>query len=157
MSATGRVIAIDPGTVRIGLAISDERGLLATPLETVPARPPELLLRRLDELIASLGVTTLVVGLPLDLDGSTGRAARAALKLIERLERLTSCAVEPWDERMTSVLAERALRDGSVRRERRREVVDQIAATLILQSWLDARHARHPAALHGDAPDRDDD
>lgn len=141
-----RALGVDLGSRRIGVAISDGRGTLATPYEVVDrsgdrARDH----RRLVELAVELGAERIVVGLPLSLDGSTGPAARAVLEEVESLAATTSLPVETYDERLTTVSAERALREQGVSGRDRRKVVDKVAAAVLLQAWLDGRATRPPA------------
>ncbi len=134
-----RILCLDIGTVRIGVAVSDERGVIATPLETVSAKPRGEAIERIVDHIESYNVDVVVVGLPLDLDGRVGRAARRTRAVVAELAGQFAGDIVEWDERMTSVVAERALIESGVRREKRKGVVDQVAATLILQSYLGAR------------------
>lgn len=133
----GRVLGVDVGTVRIGIALSDTERMVATPLVTVPGRDEQAAISAIAALVAEHGVTVIVAGLPLDLDGSTGRAAKRTLRFLERLEARVGCTIHTIDERLTSVQAERHLLDADLSRARRKAVVDQVAAALILQSFLD--------------------
>ncbi len=133
----GRVLAVDVGSRRVGLALSDESGQLASPLRTVPAEPAATLAVRLAEVAREVGAVALVVGLATNLDGSRGPAAHAGVALANELKRTTRLPVSLYDERLSSVAAERELIGQGVRRERRREVRDQLAATLILQGFLE--------------------
>jgi putative Holliday junction resolvase len=138
----GRVLAIDLGDVRVGLALSDPLGITAQPFETLERRGERQDLDRLAEHVQRNDVRRVVVGLPLLMSGEEGTRARGAREFAARLAaRLGQVQVELWDERLTTVQAERALLAGDVRRRKRREVVDRLAAVLILQSWLDARAA----------------
>jgi putative Holliday junction resolvase len=135
-----RALGIDLGSVRIGVALCDSGGVLATPWETVPrsgdrARDH----RRLLELAAEAEAEVLVVGLPLALDGSVGPAATAVLEEVAELRATAPVPVETYDERLTTVTATRMLRERGVSGKARRKVVDQVAAAVILQSWLDGR------------------
>ncbi|MEM7138714.1 MAG: Holliday junction resolvase RuvX [Myxococcota bacterium] len=135
-----RVVGVDPGEARIGLAISDEGQTIAFPRETVDARGglgPSV--SRVSQALADEHVGVVVVGLPLRLDGSEGEAARRARALGEALRTGLHVEVVYWDERMTTVAAERSLREMGRRGSRRREVVDQSAATILLQGYLDAK------------------
>jgi putative holliday junction resolvase len=138
-----RALALDIGTRRIGVALSDSDGTVATPYEVV-ARSGDA--GRDHEHIAGLvddvGADVVVVGLPLSLDGSLGPAAQATLMEVRELRRVLPVDVVTWDERLSTVEAERSLRKLGVRKDRRRRVVDQVAATVILQSWLDAGQPR---------------
>jgi putative holliday junction resolvase len=133
----GRVLAVDPGSRRIGLALSDESRRLASPLRTLEAEPSETLAERLAAVAREVGAVELVVGLPRNLDGSSGDAARSARSLADQLKRSTRLPVSLVDERLSSVAAERQLIGQGVRREKRKGLVDQLAATLILESFLE--------------------
>ena len=137
---TGRVLGLDVGTRRLGVAVSDPTGTVASPLATVPRRAPAEDARALAALAAEQEATTVVVGLPVTLAGREGPAARSVRAyLAELAPLLPGLALELADERLSTVAAERALVGGGVRRRARREVVDQVAASVFLQTWLDAR------------------
>lgn len=140
--ARGRVLAVDPGTRRVGLAMSDESRTVATPLETVPGGPPQELAERITAVADRHGVVEFVVGLPRRLDGGWGPDAEAARTLADVLRAVSSRPVSLYDERLTSAQAERELIGQGVRRGRRKQVVDQVAAVLILQSFLERRRGR---------------
>jgi putative holliday junction resolvase len=133
-----RVLGIDVGSVRIGLAVSDETHTLASPLATLP-NDPRTLWPRLAREVQERQVARVVIGLPRRLDGSEGEAAELARRFAAEVERRTALVVEFWDERFTTAAAERSLIESGVRRRRRREVIDAVAASVLLQSWLDAR------------------
>jgi len=135
----GRVLAVDPGSRRVGLALSDESRQLASPLRTLTAEPAATLAERLAAVAREVGAVEVVVGLPRNLDGSSGEAAAAARGLSEELKRSTRLPVSLYDERLSSVAAERHLVGQGVRRERRKGLVDQLAATLILESFLERK------------------
>lgn len=142
MTLAGRVLAIDPGEARIGVAVSDPLGITAQPIGFVARRGEARDLEAIRGLVSQHEAVRVVVGHPLRLSGEAGEAARRAGALADRLrEALGGTPVELWDERLTTAQAERALLEGDVRRNRRRRAVDAIAAALILQSWLDARQA----------------
>lgn len=132
-----RVLAIDVGSVRIGVAVGDRAAGIATPLETVPGRPTSAAVARIAALLAEQRATELVVGLPLELDGTEGRAVRRMRAFVAALQQHVDLPVHEWDERFTSVAAERSLLEADVRRAKRKEVIDQVAATMILQGYLD--------------------
>ena len=139
-------MALDLGGRRIGVAVSDPTGILASPADTIQrARQRSTDHRAIEALVADLGAQRVVVGLPLSLDGRAGPAARAALEEVDQLRAVLSVPVETWDERLTTVSADRALRAGGSRRRApaRRQVIDQTAAAVLLQSWLDGREVRH--------------
>jgi putative holliday junction resolvase len=136
----GRRLGIDVGSVRIGVASSDPDGILATPVETVRRDRSGAHLRRLAHLVAELGAVEVVVGLPRTLADRTGPAAQDAIELADRLaERIAPTPVRLADERLTTVSAQRSLREVGVRAKGQRAVIDQAAAVAILQSWLDQR------------------
>jgi putative Holliday junction resolvase len=140
-----RALGIDLGARRIGVALCDSAGTLATPYETVErsgdvGRDHRQLLALAEE----AEVECLVVGLPLSLDGSIGPAAADVLEEVERLRSTIPLPVETYDERLTTVTADHLLRQGGKKGRARRKVVDQTAAAVILQAWLDGRAAeRH--------------
>jgi putative holliday junction resolvase len=134
-----RILALDHGTKRIGLAISDETALIAQPLEYFPAEPRDEFLRRLKEVIDTKTVGEIVVGLPRNMDGTYGPAAEKVREFVAALRESVSVPIKTWDERLTTVQAHRALIETGMRREKRRERVDQTAAALLLQSFLDNR------------------
>ena len=136
-----RVLAIDHGTRRIGLAISDELGIIAQPLEFVPAEPFSEFLERLKEIIRQKEVELLLVGMPRNMDGSYGPAALKTQEFVAVLQNSVTVPVKTWDERLTSAQANRFLIEANVRRKQRKEKVDKTAAAILLQSYLDSRSA----------------
>ncbi len=134
-----RVIAIDPGTKRVGVAVSDPTGTIAQALTTVQAEPRDTLAERLTQIATHQEATRIVVGLPRRLDGSYGPEAKSARELADELRQASSLPVELVDERLTTVAAERSLVAGGMRRAKRRASVDRVAATLLLQSHLDSK------------------
>ena len=132
-------LGLDPGSVRIGLAATDPTATIAGPVATLSRRDAAALWARVREEARTRGAERLVVGLPRRLDGTEGEAAAAARALADEASRECGLPVEMWDERLTTVAAERALIEGGMRRRRRRETVDAVAAALMLQSWLDSR------------------
>jgi putative holliday junction resolvase len=134
-----RAVALDLGTRRIGVALSDSGGSVATPYETIHRERDH---RRIAQLVDEAGAEVVVVGLPLSLDGSVGPAARAILDEVDEIGATVGAEVVTWDERLSTVQAERSMRAMGVRKGARRQIVDQLAATVILQSWLDAGEPR---------------
>ncbi|MGE0789591.1 MAG: Holliday junction resolvase RuvX [Sandaracinaceae bacterium] len=134
-----RRLGIDHGERRVGLALSDEEGTFAQPLDTIARKDPKALIAELVALIREREVREIVVGLPLHLDGREGASARRARKFAEKLGAASGVPVVMWDERMSSAAAERALREGGVRARDQRGLVDKVAAALMLQSYLDGR------------------
>ncbi|MBI2878831.1 MAG: Holliday junction resolvase RuvX [Candidatus Rokubacteria bacterium] len=138
-----RVLALDVGDRSIGLAVSDELGLTAQALETLTRRGLRADLAALRRIVEERQIDEVVVGLPLRLDGRIGPQAEKVQGLVEALRTVLPVPVCLWDERLTTQAAERALLEGGVRRARRKQVVDQVAAALILQGYLDRkRHGR---------------
>jgi len=134
-----RAVGVDLGARRIGIALSDSGGTVATPWTKVERSGDESRdHRRIAELVEEAEAEAVVVGLPLSLDGSIGPAAEGVLAEVERLRVVIDVPVETYDERLTTVTAERALREQGVTAKRRRQVVDQVAASVLLQAWLDA-------------------
>jgi putative Holliday junction resolvase len=133
-----RVLAIDHGTKRIGLAISDELGVIANPLEFVPAEPFAGFIERLREIIREKHVELLLVGMPRNMDGSFGPAALKVEEFIAVLQSAVAIPIKSWDERLTTAQANRLLIQGGVRRDKRKEKVDKMAAAILLQSYLDS-------------------
>ena len=131
------ILALDFGRARIGAAISDELQLLAHPLETIPANQKALF--RVDEIVREKKVDHVVVGLPKRMNGQMGTAATEVLEFVEKLRAILPCPVVTWDERLTTAAAHRALRDAGKKTRHTRGYVDQVAAQIILQSYLDNR------------------
>lgn len=129
----GRVLALDYGAVRVGVAVSDPLRLTAQPLEVVAADEFEGRLPLLLE-----GVDLIIVGLPRSLDGSMGPMAQAAREFAGRVEAATGLPVKMVDERFTTTEAERTLLEGGVRRARRKRVIDKVAAAILLEGYLEA-------------------
>ena len=136
LTANGRLIGIDAGTKTLGLALSDVTRTIASGFETIQRRKFSLDVARLFELTAMHQVTGLVLGLPRNLDGMEGPRAQATRALARNLNKLSPLPILLWDERLTTALAERMLIDADQSRKRRAEVIDKLAATLILQSAL---------------------
>lgn len=141
----GRRLGIDVGTVRIGVAVSDPDGILATPVETVRRDSSGGHLRRLARLANEYEVVEVVVGLPRTLADRAGSSARDAVALADALAgRLDPVPVRLTDERLTTVSAARSLREAGVRAKDQRGKIDQAAAVAILQGWLDQRRTAAP-------------
>jgi putative Holliday junction resolvase len=129
------VLGIDFGRSRIGVAISDELRMLAHPLETIPAGKKAA--RRIAEIVRERKIDNVVVGLPRNMDGTFGPAAEEVQKFVKELRALVPCNVTTWDERLTTVAAQRTLREGGKKTRDTRGYVDQVAAQMILQGYLD--------------------
>jgi len=137
------ILALDFGRARIGVAISDELELLAHPVETILAN--ERATSRVVELVRERNVEHVVVGIPKRMNGQIGTAATEALEFVEKLRAVLPCPVVTWDERLTTVAAHRALRDAGKKTRHTRGYIDQVAAQMILQSYLDSRAANAAA------------
>jgi|SRR5580765_1573220 putative Holliday junction resolvase len=133
-----RVLAIDHGTKRMGIAISDELKMIAQPLEYIPAEPFAKFLERLKEILREKQVELIVVGMPRNMDGSYGPAALKVQEFVAALKSAVTVPIQTLDERLTSVQANRFLLEGNVRRAQRKEKVDKTAAALLLQGYLDS-------------------
>ena len=133
-----RILALDHGTVRIGVAISDEMKMIATPLEFIPAEPFADFLKRLKEILQEKEVEQILVGMPRNMDGSYGPAAQKVQEFVAVLKETIVIPIKLWDERLTSAQANRFLIQADVRRDKRKEKVDKTAAAILLQSYLDS-------------------
>lgn len=133
-----RILALDHGTVRIGVALSDELQMIASPQEFIPAEPFADVLGRIRQLIREREVELILIGMPRNMDGSYGPAADKVREFVTALKDAIAIPIKTWDERLTSTQANRALVAGGVRREKRKEKVDGMAAAILLQSYLDA-------------------
>lgn len=150
-----RVLGIDFGLKRIGLALSDEMKMIATPLKILEARHKleatvELLLKEIEQHQKSWGyqLETIVVGLPLKLDGKASLMTDEAIHFIELLKTHVAIPVVSWDERLTSVLADRTMREASLTRKKRAAKVDIVSAVIILQSYLDMEGIKRTRQTH---------
>ena len=137
--AVNPILGLDVGHVRIGAAISDELQLLAHPLETIPADKHAL--SRVAEIVRQKKIDHVVAGVPRRMNGQLGTAASDVLQFVEKLRAILPCPVVTWDERLTTVAAQRALRDAGKKTRETRGYIDQVAAQMILQSYLDRRAA----------------
>jgi putative Holliday junction resolvase len=133
-----RALGIDHGDARIGLAISDELGMLAHPLETIHLKDGDPL-PRIMQIVARDKIGTIVLGLPRNMDGSYGPAAQKVRAFADQLTAVVSCPIKLWDERMTTKAAQRGLHAAGRNTKQSRSVIDQAAAQLILQGWLDSQ------------------
>ena len=132
-----RILALDHGSKRIGVAVSDETRTIAQPLEFIPAEPFADFLARLRQLIREKEVELILVGLPRNMDGSYGPAAEKVRTFVAALKDAVVVPVKTLDERLTSAQANRVLIQGGARRDKRKQKVDQTAAAILLQSYLD--------------------
>lgn len=134
-----RVLAIDHGTKRIGIAVSDELKTIAQPLEFILAEPFDAFLVRLQQIIAEKGVELILIGMPRNMDGTYGPAAEKAKAFVNALKEKITVPIRTWDERLTTAQANRFLIAADVKRRDRKEKVDKTAAAILLQSYLDSR------------------
>jgi len=133
-----RALGIDLGDARVGVATSDDLGMLAHPVETIQVKAGRVV-QRILEIAAQKGTQTIVVGMPRNMDGSFGPAAQKARDFIETLKLETTCRVVPWDERLTTVSAQRSLHEAGKNARAQKAMIDQVAAQILLQSWLDSQ------------------
>ena len=133
-----RILALDHGTKRIGVALSDELKMIGQPLEFIEAEPFAGFLVRLKELIRIKEVELILVGMPRNMYGSYGEAAAKVREFVAVLKETLTVPLRLWDERLTSTQANRLLIAGNVRRGDRKEKVDKMAAAILLQSYLDS-------------------
>jgi len=138
--AVVRIMGLDVGSVRIGIAVSDETGMIARGLESLTRKSWERDLEQLSQLIVKNEVKCIVVGNPLNMNGQVGRQAELVSQFVERLQKVTDVAIELWDERFSSTSAERVLIEGGMQRNKRKFVIDKVAAVIILQNFLDHRN-----------------
>lgn len=136
-----RALGVDVGQRRIGLAMSDGSGLIASPLEVITVGEEDDAAEMIAERAEALGAECIVVGMPTDLRGEAGVAAQKMDEFVRRLREATDLPVEVSDERMTSAVAARAMQEAGLTERDRRGQVDMVAAALILQTWLDRRRA----------------
>ena len=134
-----RIIALDPGTKRVGIAISDALGVTAQGVMTFQREKEEELVKYLRDKISSGEIKEIVVGLPLNMDGSKGPQARSAENFAEHLKNRLNVPVKMWDERMSTLQAERVMIAADTSRKKRKAKIDKLAAQLILQSYLNAQ------------------
>ena len=158
MGGKGKILGVDLGTVRTGLAVSDPSGLLASPVGTVTQRDPDRLAEQVAQAAREQAAAGIVGGHPRNMDGTRGESARRAEAFADRLRLLTGLPVSLWDERMTTVSAIGVLNETNTRGKRRKAVVDTVAATIILQDFLDFRaaHAAPASQASMDTQDTQD-
>ncbi|MDD7218534.1 MAG: Holliday junction resolvase RuvX [Blautia sp.] len=136
-----RILGLDYGSKTVGVAVSDPLGLTAQGIETIWRKKENMLRRtlaRIEEIISEYHVERIVLGLPKNMNNTLGERAEKSLEFKEMLEKRTGLPVIMWDERLTTVEANRTLMEASVRRENRKKYLDQLAAVLILQGYLDS-------------------
>jgi len=137
-----RLLGIDYGDRRIGVAVSDELGWTAQGLEVINRTNEERDLNRIEELVRAQQVGEIVVGLPKNMNGSIGPRGEICIAFAKQLEQALHMPVHLWDERLTTVSAERTLLEADVSRKKRKQVVDKMAASLILQNYMDYKSKR---------------
>jgi len=133
-----RILALDHGTKRIGVAVSDEMKMIAAPLEYILAEPFADFLARLKEIIREKEVELIIIGMPRNMDGSYGPAALKVQEFVAVLKDAIAIPMKTLDERLTTVQAQKFLIQGNVRRDQRKEKVDKTAAAILLQGYLDS-------------------
>lgn len=148
-----RILGVDFGRARIGIAVSDELGMLAHPVKTIPASRDAA--KQIAEIAREKNVERVVIGLPRHMNGSVGESAGEALAFAGELRKLLPCEVVTWDERLTTMAANRALRDTGRKTRDSRNVVDQVAAQMILQGYLDGLQSTRESGPEQDILPRD--
>lgn len=138
MMKTMRIMGIDYGTKRIGVAVSDPSCTMAHPLDTVPVRADGSHMESLKTIARNYEVSKVVIGLPYDMNGETGESARKVIEWSREVEQALNLPVELWDERLTTSEAHELLMSFNVRGQKRRHIIDKIAASIILKSYLDS-------------------
>jgi putative holliday junction resolvase len=142
--SSGRILALDVGGKRIGVAMSDPDRIIASGQQTIDAQPPKQAYARIVDMVSREAVTQIVIGLPLTLRGEVGPQAEVVQKFAQELEKRVSVPVALYDERLTSVAAERSLEAMGVKKNKRRDHVDELAAVLILQAYMDSLRFARP-------------
>jgi putative holliday junction resolvase len=139
-----RILGLDIGSKRIGVAVSDPLHITAQALETVDSKDTEADIRKIKELIVANQVEEIVVGIPYNMNGSEGPQAQKVKAFVKEMSELVDIPVREWDERLTTVAAERVLLEADLSRAKRRKVIDKVAAAIILQGYLDYRQEELP-------------
>ena len=137
-----RILGLDIGSKRIGIALSDELGFTAQGIETLICRTLEKDVDRILELSTEYGVQEIVVGMPYNMDGTEGPQVRKVRAFVEQINRRVDIPVREWDERLSTAAAERILLEADMSRSKRRKVIDKLAAVIILQGYLDNQNFR---------------
>ena len=141
MPRPGRVLGVDLGSKRVGLAVSDRSGTIASPLSVLQrSKSVKHDHEAIKRIVEEEECERVVVGLPLSMDGSVGKAAKAALAEAKQLATVVGVPVETYDERLTTVSADRAMMEANMNAQARRKVVDKVAAAVMLQAWIDRQH-----------------
>lgn len=134
-----RILGLDHGTRRVGVAVSDEMHMIALPLEYIAPEPFADFLKRLKEILREKEIELILIGMPRNMDGSYGPAALKVQEFAAALKDAVTIPLKLWDERLTTTQAQKFLIQGGMRRDKRKEKVDQTAAAILLQSYLDSR------------------
>ncbi len=134
-----RILGIDYGDVRIGVAVSDPLGFTAQGLETIQNRGKKSVLEALVKICAEYAVGEVVIGLPINMNGTIGPRAQGVMDLVPQLEDALKVPVKTWDERLSSRQVERFMLEGGLSRQKRKDNSDRLAATLILQTYLESK------------------
>jgi len=137
-----RILGVDYGTVRTGIAVSDEMGMMAHGVKNIFGRTPEKVANGIADMAKEYGVKTIVIGFPKNMNNTVGERGEAALLLKDILETLVECEIVMWDERLTTVSAHNALNFTNVSGRKKRDVVDIVAAEIILQGYLDFKNKK---------------
>lgn len=137
-----RIMGLDMGSKTIGVAVSDELGLIANARETIHRQDMEKDLEAIADLVRRLDVARIVVGLPVNMTGSLGVEAKKVLQFVEDMRQALPVSITTWDERLSTVQARRVLLEAGLSRKKRKKVIDRTAATVILQTYLDAERIR---------------
>ena len=144
-----RILALDPGTKRMGVALSDELGWTAQPLETYERRTLEADVAHIQDLVRRHEVREVVMGMPFHMSGQTGSFGKQVQEFMHQLEQALPVPVIPWDERLTTRSAEALLIEANVSRKKRKGTVDRVAAAILLQNYLESRSVSDTAPTDG--------
>ena len=139
-----RLLGVDYGLARVGIALSDPLGITAQPLTTLHRRGDKQICREIAQLVEQREVVEVIVGIPLEMSGDRGPAAELVERFVARLKNYLTVPVTLWDERLTSVTAERDLSEAGVKWRRRKKILDQVAAAIMLQVVLEHRRCQEP-------------
>jgi len=138
-----RIIGLDIGSRRIGVAVSDELGLTAQTLTTLESKTPEQDVERIAGIVKEQKATEIVVGIPYNMDGTEGPQARKVRAIMRLINHFIKLPLHEWDERLSTVAAERTLLEADLSRSKRRKVIDKLAAAIILQGYLDSQNLKN--------------
>lgn len=139
-----RILALDVGKRKIGISVSDALGITAQPFETITTKSKEGDFKRIKEIVDDMRISKIIVGLPLNMNGTAGNSAKKIYGFVEGLKEEINIPVQLWDERLSTIQANRILLEADLSRRKRKRLDDKIAAQLILQSYLDARDKKSP-------------